>query len=277
MAEESDDYEEVLVYAEFSGLVETGESFWSNAPNHVGLLGLDTDEPLLQIGEVTFRGSFEDSVGSLMFFDGQSQDSSSALGLASSVPPLLTPAAANAVASAAADRTAYRYACHTDKVLHMKRIFLQAKGDLEADGLLPTTSGPAKEAQVDGLLPTAGEHRNAADKNAEMVSTDVDAAAAAAEEPTADVAGAANVTMMDEETTGAAKAVLMEDEPTDAVIGAGKAVMMDVTSESTQSNIALSTEEGTQDDCGMQLQPAEAASNTDTVAMSDDIAHPLPP
>eukprot|EP00117_Sycon_ciliatum_P001616 scpid107400/ scgid1741/ len=80
MAEESDDYEEVLVYAEFSGLVETGESFWSNAPNHVGLLGLDTDEPLLQIGEVTFRGSFEDSVGSLMFFDGQSQDSSSALG-----------------------------------------------------------------------------------------------------------------------------------------------------------------------------------------------------
>eukprot|EP00117_Sycon_ciliatum_P028762 scpid108199/ scgid23046/ len=100
-------------------------------------------------------------------------------GLASSVPPLLTPAAANAVASAAADRTAYRYACHTDKVLHMKRIFLQAKGDLEADGLLPTTSGPAKEAQVDGLLPTAGEHRNAADKNAEMVSTDVSAAAAA--------------------------------------------------------------------------------------------------
>ncbi|KAF3422822.1 hypothetical protein E2986_09664 [Frieseomelitta varia] len=62
----SEDEEEILVYVEFEGLVD-GNVF-SEKQLQLDMIGIDTEHPIMQINGKFYEGSYEDVIGTYMFF-----------------------------------------------------------------------------------------------------------------------------------------------------------------------------------------------------------------
>ncbi|XP_031566379.1 general transcription factor 3C polypeptide 6-like [Actinia tenebrosa] len=60
--------EEQLVLVELCGILET-EVLHEATTEHCRLLGINTSEPVLQIGPYTFVGEHEDAIGTNVFFE----------------------------------------------------------------------------------------------------------------------------------------------------------------------------------------------------------------
>ncbi|XP_045761693.1 general transcription factor 3C polypeptide 6-like isoform X2 [Maniola jurtina] len=60
----SDDEEEILVYAEFEDSVKFDKY------NSIHVLGIDTKNPVIQLDDTFFTGTYENPLGTYMFFEG---------------------------------------------------------------------------------------------------------------------------------------------------------------------------------------------------------------
>ncbi|BES93800.1 general transcription factor IIIC, polypeptide 6, alpha [Nesidiocoris tenuis] len=77
------------------------------------LIGLESNTPILQLGNQVFQGEWKDSVGTQVMFE-QDDKSPTADPAFNESPPL-----------------SVKYACRTDKILRMSRIFVNSKKDPE--------------------------------------------------------------------------------------------------------------------------------------------------
>ncbi|XP_041651998.1 general transcription factor 3C polypeptide 6 isoform X2 [Cheilinus undulatus] len=103
--------EEQLVVVELSGIINN--DFLTKCRGTCKILDIDSEKPMMQVGQYVFAGEYEDTVGTCVLFEEGPQK-----GKADSAPEL-------------------KYTCHTTKKLMMQRIFLTEKREGE------TSSGSA--------------------------------------------------------------------------------------------------------------------------------------
>ena len=91
------------------------QSDFYNLSNNIQLVGLDTDEPILQIGKEVFAGSFEDSAETSVFFRCRQP------------PRPVDQIREDPVFSRDLPNVQSTFECKTSKILRFKRVFLTAK------------------------------------------------------------------------------------------------------------------------------------------------------
>ncbi|XP_026166503.1 general transcription factor 3C polypeptide 6 isoform X2 [Mastacembelus armatus] len=97
--------EEQLVLVELSGIINN--DFLSKCRGTCKILDIDSDKPMMQVGQYVFAGEYEDALGTCVLFEEGPKK-----GKAESGPEL-------------------KYVCHTVKKLMMQRIFLTEKKESE--------------------------------------------------------------------------------------------------------------------------------------------------
>ncbi|KAM0730040.1 General transcription factor 3C polypeptide 6 [Formica fusca] len=116
-----EDEEEMLVYVEFEGLV--GSNVFNNEELQLDMIGIDTEHPIMQIDGRFYEGSYEDTVGTYMFFEKDDNPHVDDV-VFDKVPTL-------------------KYFAKTRKVLKMQRVFTKPRveifGDPEHDSCIPNT------------------------------------------------------------------------------------------------------------------------------------------
>ncbi|XP_077281058.1 general transcription factor 3C polypeptide 6 [Temnothorax americanus] len=116
-----EDEEEMLVYVEFEGI--TGSDTFSNQDLQLDMIGIDTEHPMMEINGRFYEGTYEDAMGTYMFFekdDNPKVDDE----VFDKVPTL-------------------KYFAKTRKLLKMQRVFTKPRveilGDSEHDSCIPNT------------------------------------------------------------------------------------------------------------------------------------------
>lgn len=97
--------EEQLVVMELSGIINN--DFLTKCHGTCKILDIDSEKPMIQIGQYVFAGEYEDAIGTCVLFEEGSQK-----GKTDTTPEL-------------------NYMCHTVKKLMMQRIFLTEKKEGE--------------------------------------------------------------------------------------------------------------------------------------------------
>ncbi|XP_060726191.1 general transcription factor 3C polypeptide 6 [Tachysurus vachellii] len=110
--EEEWDEEEQLVVAEFSGVIDS--DVFCKRDGVCKIVGMSSEQPMVQVGRYVFAGEYEDAMGSCVIFKEQSKDQTN-----SSSSPVL------------------KYKCHTTKKLMLQRTFLSERkeGDPSSGGI----------------------------------------------------------------------------------------------------------------------------------------------
>lgn len=116
MTDEDWEEEEHLVVIKLEGVIDN-EFLYSCDSENCRLLGIDTDEPVLQIGNYTFIGEFKESLGTHVLFE---------------------ELASNDVEGS----KQLKYKCNTTKTLEMSRVFL-----VEKEKEKEQTPGPSSDAE----------------------------------------------------------------------------------------------------------------------------------
>ncbi|XP_047209150.1 general transcription factor 3C polypeptide 6 isoform X2 [Girardinichthys multiradiatus] len=99
--------EEQLVVVELSGIINN--DFLSKCRTTCKILDINSERPMMQVGQYVFAGEYEDALGTCVLFE---EVSKKAAGKTDSCPGL-------------------KYICHTVKKLTMQRIFLTEKREGE--------------------------------------------------------------------------------------------------------------------------------------------------
>lgn len=112
-----DDFEESLVLVELSGIID--QDWHSLIGDRCKILGIETEQPILQLGRYIFMGQYDDLVGTAMIFtrDDNTPERSSGTSI----------------------QHRLKYMCHTHKKLDMRRAFLVEREDIS----------PGEDAQKD--------------------------------------------------------------------------------------------------------------------------------
>lgn len=97
--------EEQLVVVELSGIINN--DFMSKCRGTCKILDIDSEKPMMQVGQYVFAGEYEDALGTCVLFEEGPQK-----GKTASAPEM-------------------KYKCHTVKKLMMQRIFLTEKKEGE--------------------------------------------------------------------------------------------------------------------------------------------------
>ncbi|XP_051238489.1 general transcription factor 3C polypeptide 6 isoform X2 [Dicentrarchus labrax] len=119
--------EEQLVVVELSGIINN--DFLSKCRGTCKILDIDSEKPMMQVGQYVFAGEYEDALGTCVLFEEGTRK-----GRADSGPEI-------------------KYMCHTVKKLMMQRIFLTEK----KEGETGTGSGDSGEQQKDTTCPSNQE------------------------------------------------------------------------------------------------------------------------
>lgn len=119
--EEEEEWEEEYVYIDLVGMVDPEKLNLCNKEN-TSILGVDgSDMTVLKLGGYVFAGTYEEPIGTMVFFEEQQQQGSTKQ---TNKQPVL------------------KYNCHTTKVLKASRAFLKQKYEEE--------EGEEKEQAVPG-------------------------------------------------------------------------------------------------------------------------------
>ncbi|KAG5830762.1 hypothetical protein ANANG_G00314030 [Anguilla anguilla] len=104
--------EEQLVVVELSGMINS--DFLTKCQGKLKVVGIDTEQPMMQVGNYVFAGEYEDALATCVIFE----ESSGSNGEAESSPKL-------------------KYKCHTVKKLMMQRTFLSERkeGESSSEGI----------------------------------------------------------------------------------------------------------------------------------------------
>lgn len=104
--EDSDEEQETLVYMDFNTKIDSN---CFTPENDFKLIGLDEEKPILQFGRQIFQGKWSDTNGTHVFLE-ETNATPQYDRTFSEIPEIHM-----------------SYACKTDKVLHMERIFVKPK------------------------------------------------------------------------------------------------------------------------------------------------------
>ncbi|KAJ3596112.1 hypothetical protein NHX12_002521 [Muraenolepis orangiensis] len=113
--------EEQLVVVELSGVINN--DYLSNCRGTCKILDIDSDTPMMQVGQYLFVGEYEDALGTCVLFEEKSADGDTK-----------------------ETTTDLKYNCHTVKRLKMQRIFLTEKKDEES------SAGLGQKEVIDGVM-----------------------------------------------------------------------------------------------------------------------------
>ncbi|GFT83734.1 uncharacterized protein NPIL_511911 [Nephila pilipes] len=124
--------EEAIVLVELNGIIDS--DFLLQAQDHSKFLGIDTDEPILQIGNCLFKGEYEDTVGTVIVYE---------------------PTDTSKTDASETTENSYEFLCKTDKKLTMKRCFPRERfadklKSTEASFSTSVQNGSSEKSQVDG-------------------------------------------------------------------------------------------------------------------------------
>ncbi|PSN33522.1 hypothetical protein C0J52_16120 [Blattella germanica] len=125
----SEEEEELLVHVEFNGMLE--RDVLDQDPVFFKMIGVEGRRPIMQIGNQTFAGEYNDIVGTALFFE---EDPNPPGG-----DPVFTRTPEHQL----------RYACKTRKVLQMSRVFLTKKNS--ADEAESKGEGSNSDTEADKL------------------------------------------------------------------------------------------------------------------------------
>ncbi|KAI4485030.1 hypothetical protein M0802_012836 [Mischocyttarus mexicanus] len=105
-----EDEEEILVYVEFEGFVNN--NIFTNG-EQLDIIGIDTDHPIMQIDGKFYEGTYEDAIGTYMFFDKDDK-------------PIINDPVFDQVPT-------LKYFGKTRKVLKMQRVFVKQRVEVLGD------------------------------------------------------------------------------------------------------------------------------------------------
>jgi len=129
MDEEEWEEEEHFVVIELKGVIDN-EFLYDVKSENCRLLGIDTDEPVLQIGNYTFTGEFKEPVGTHVLFEElESND--------------------------AQETKKLKYKCNTTKTLEMTRVFLVEKEKAEREKQEVASSAASAQEHQDPAMDLA--------------------------------------------------------------------------------------------------------------------------
>ncbi|KFM77097.1 General transcription factor 3C polypeptide 6, partial [Stegodyphus mimosarum] len=117
--------EEAVVLVELNGIIDS--NFLHQEQNPCKILGIETDEPILQLGHYIFSGEYEDTMGTVVVYE-----------------PVQVERNEGEV------DTDFQFLCKTDKKLSMKRVFLQEKKTLRTNEPTPVelTNAPMESSVI---------------------------------------------------------------------------------------------------------------------------------
>lgn len=120
--------EEQLVVVELSGIINN--DFLTKCRGTCKILDIDSEKPMMQVGQYVFAGEYEDALGTCVLFEeGQPK------------------------AGKANDGPELKYMCHTVKKLMMQRVFLTEKKEGET-----STGNDGSGDKEDATLRGTDEH-----------------------------------------------------------------------------------------------------------------------
>ncbi|XP_014270698.1 general transcription factor 3C polypeptide 6 [Halyomorpha halys] len=120
------DSEDLLVYMDFNTKIE--DVFFSS-DKEFKIVGLESQKPILQLGNQVYQGEWRDTVGTHLFFEEVEENHQNPDPLFSENP----------------EKTlSYRF--KTDKLLHMSRIFLKPNAEKETESV--TNEYPLQQPDV---------------------------------------------------------------------------------------------------------------------------------
>ncbi|KAG7521664.1 calumenin-B [Solea senegalensis] len=126
--------EEQLVVVELSGIINN--DFLSKSRGTCKILDIDSDRPMMQVGQYVFAGEYEDALGTCVLFEEGPQKEQ-----ADSVPDL-------------------KYMCHTVKKLMMQRIFLTERKEGETSAVGSSDVGGQRDSSCQTSQGEMGNHQH---------------------------------------------------------------------------------------------------------------------
>ncbi|XP_018519459.1 general transcription factor 3C polypeptide 6 isoform X2 [Lates calcarifer] len=142
--------EEQLVVVELSGIINN--DFLSKCRGTCKILDIDSEKPMMQVGQYVFAGEYEDALGTCVLFEEGPQTDSG--------PEL-------------------KYMCHTVKKLMMQRIFLTEKKEGETSTgqpafcVIPTGGSDADEHDTTCQSTQEENENQQGETEEEMHNTDI--------------------------------------------------------------------------------------------------------
>ncbi|KAL1131546.1 hypothetical protein AAG570_011163 [Ranatra chinensis] len=113
-----------------------------DADKEFKILGLDSDEPILQLGTLVFKGEWKDTTGTLIFF--QEDDTEPKMDVLMTSPP----------------SKMLKFTCKTNKLLHMSRIFVNLKTKKDKEESVAKVGDTLASMDIDGEPPGEGTSIN---------------------------------------------------------------------------------------------------------------------
>jgi len=101
--------EETLVMVDLHGVIDS-ELFSQDSFNKFKVLGMDTDQPVLQVENFMFNGEYAQTMGTAVMFEEEEKRVKKSDPVFSKKPPRML-----------------KYVCKTNKMLNMKRVFVSEK------------------------------------------------------------------------------------------------------------------------------------------------------
>ncbi|XP_058501465.1 general transcription factor 3C polypeptide 6 isoform X2 [Solea solea] len=135
--------EEQLVVVELSGIIN--HDFLSKSRGTCKILDIDSDRPMMQVGQYVFAGEYEDALGTCVLFEEGPQKEQ-----ADSVPDL-------------------KYMCHTVKKLMMQRIFLTEIKEGETSAAGSSDVGGQRDSSCQTSQGEMGNHQWETEENMDCI------------------------------------------------------------------------------------------------------------
>ncbi|XP_072030255.1 general transcription factor 3C polypeptide 6-like [Amphiura filiformis] len=112
--------EESLVLLELSGIIDL--DYLSKCGNSCKIMGVETKEPVLQLGNLIFAGKYKDTLGTVVIFEEDEEQQCEETG----------------------NVKQWKYKCHTFKKLDMTRAFIRPKEQESGAEVHPHTDEESK-------------------------------------------------------------------------------------------------------------------------------------
>ncbi|XP_061630247.1 general transcription factor 3C polypeptide 6 isoform X1 [Phyllopteryx taeniolatus] len=131
--------EEQLVVVELSGIINNDAMFKSRGTCKI--LDIDSEQPMMQVGQYVFAGEYEDALGTCVLFEEEPGKGKEGSG------------------------SKLKYKCHTVKKLMMQRIFLSEKKENESDAGWGSLAAGGESNKQENTVCQSGEETKQVDED----------------------------------------------------------------------------------------------------------------
>ncbi|KAK0179409.1 hypothetical protein PV327_005165 [Microctonus hyperodae] len=130
-----DDEEEIIIYVDFEGT--TGSNTFCNEKLELDMIGLDSEHPIMQVNGKYYEGTYEDAVGTYMFFE-------------KNTDPVIEDEVFDKIST-------LKYYNKSRKILKMKRVFVKPRLEVLGDSNHPQSIPNLETIKAAGVPPNYQE------------------------------------------------------------------------------------------------------------------------